>query len=106
MRLLNPIPQTNLDPFNLTFFDAHSLQIDNLINIFQISNSLNHNQWQEACQAFEEITNNITEIIHKTSLAPHSLNLLLQPTDLVVTFHANYKNNRSNILKFTTLHEK
>jgi hypothetical protein len=97
IRLLNPIPQTNLDLFNLSFFAAYSLQIDNLTNLFQTNDSLNCNHWQEACRAFEEITTNITKILYKHVWFPRSPNSPLTPTNLEVSYHKNYKNNGSYI---------
>jgi hypothetical protein len=68
-RLLNPIPQHTLDLFNITFFNMHSITIDTLTNLLQ-NESLNPEQWHNACQLFDDLNSKITETINNTCMAP------------------------------------
>jgi hypothetical protein len=59
-RILNPIPQTNLDSFNISFFSTHSLEIENLTHLLKSHETLSNHQWQEACHALDNIINQIS----------------------------------------------
>jgi hypothetical protein len=69
-RILNPIPQTNLDNFNISFFSTHSLLIENLTHLLKSHEILSNHQWQEACHALDNIINQISLTIQTTCSAP------------------------------------
>ena len=68
-RIFNPIPKEKLEIFHTIFFETHSNQIDELIQLLQI-NQLTSEQWQLACTTFNTLTDNIITTILDTCSAP------------------------------------
>ena len=68
-RILNPIPEENLENFHTQFFENNSDQIDELIQLLK-NNHLSNEQWQIACDSFNSLTDNITTTVLETCKAP------------------------------------
>ena len=68
-RILNPIPPENLEKFNIEFFEANSIQVNELTSLLENHNHLTPNQWQEACVTLDNIIGKISTTIEKTCKA-------------------------------------
>ena len=68
-RILNPIPNEQLEEFRTKFFEIHSNQIEEFTQILQ-NNQLTNEQWQLACTSFNILTDNITTTVLETCTAP------------------------------------
>jgi hypothetical protein len=55
IRILNPIPQDNLDKFNTNFHENNAVQLNELDTILSYEH-LNPDQWKLACYHMDEIT--------------------------------------------------
>ena len=69
IRILNPIPQDNLDKFNTNFHENNAVQLNELDTILSYEH-LNPDQWKLACYHMDEITQKISEAIENTCSAP------------------------------------
>ena len=68
-RILNPIPKEKLENFYIKFLENNSNQIDELIHILKY-NHLTKEQWQQACNSLNTLTDNITNTLLETCSAP------------------------------------
>ena len=68
-RILNPIPQENIETFKTKFYDENTLQINELTNIL-LNDQLDINQWQLACTTLDQLIQEISNIIQETCSAP------------------------------------
>jgi len=58
-RILNPIPQENIEKFKIQFFEEHILQINELTTTLT-NKHLTDQQWQIACNALDYLIQSIT----------------------------------------------
>ena len=68
-RILNPIPPENLEQFNIEFFEANSMQINDLTSLLENHSHLTCDIWHEACIALDNIVEKISIIIERTCKA-------------------------------------
>ena len=77
-RILNPIPQTNIDKFKIEYFEENTLQINELTNMLR-NDQITNDQWQSACAKLDHLIKNISDTIQNTCSAP-PLPILTQRT--------------------------
>jgi len=58
-RILNPIPQENIENFKTQFFEEHMLQINELTNTLTNEHLTGH-QWQSTCNVLDHLIQSIT----------------------------------------------
>ena len=68
-RILNPIPEANIEKFKIEFFEENALQITNL-NMLLSNEHLTNTQWQTSCTQLDNIIQKISEKIQETCTAP------------------------------------
>ena len=68
-RILNPIPQENIENFKSKFYEENTLRMNELTNTLTI-NHLTSNQWHTTCQTLEQLIQEITNTIQETYSAP------------------------------------
>ena len=68
-RILNPIPQENIEKFKTEFFEENALQINELTNTL-INDQLTDNQWQTSCTKLDHLIQKISNKIQETCSAP------------------------------------
>ena len=61
-RILNPIPQENLEIFKTKFYEENTLQINELTNIL-LNDQLDINQWQSTCTTLDQLIQKISNKI-------------------------------------------
>ena len=76
IRILNPILPENIEKFNIEFYEANTLQINELTNILE-HNQLTNNQWQLACTTLDHLIQEISNKIQENCGAPPSQHLQL-----------------------------
>ena len=67
-RIMNPIPQENLEKFKTKFFEENAIQLNNITTLFSL-NQLTQNQWQSACTQMDYIIQKISKKIENTCSA-------------------------------------
>ena len=68
-RILNPIPQANMDKFRIEYSEENALLINELTTLLSIDH-LTDNQWQNSCTQLDELIHNISDKIQETCSAP------------------------------------
>ena len=68
-RMLNPIPQANIEKFKTKFFEENALQINELTNTLS-SDQITNDQWQTTCTNLDHIIQRISDITQDTCSAP------------------------------------
>ena len=61
-KIMNPIPQENLEKFKTIFFGENAIQLNNITNLLS-SYQLIENQWQSTCSQLDHIIQKISETI-------------------------------------------
>ena len=64
-KILNPIPQENLEKFKTIFFEENAIQLNNITDFLSLD-QLDENQWQSACSQLDHIIQKISETITNT----------------------------------------
>ena len=64
-KIMNPIPQENLEKFKTIFFEENAIQLNNITNLLLLD-QLTKNQWQSTCAQLDHIIQKIFETIVKT----------------------------------------
>ena len=67
-RIMNPIPQENLENFKTKFFEKNAIQL-NIITTLLSLDQLTQNQWQSACAQMDHIIQKISKTIENTCSA-------------------------------------
>ena len=67
-RIMNPIPQENLEKFKTKFFEENAIQLYNITNLLSLD-QLTHNQWQLTCSQMDHIIQKISKTIENTCSA-------------------------------------
>ena len=67
-RIMNPIPQENLEKFKTKFFEENAIQLNNITTLLSLD-QLTQNQWQSACAQMDHIIQKISETIESTCSA-------------------------------------
>ena len=67
-RIMNPIPQENLEKFKTKFFEENAIQLNNITTLLSVD-QLTQNQWQLACSQMDHIIQKISETIENTCSA-------------------------------------
>jgi hypothetical protein len=73
-RILNPIPQANIEIFKTKFFEENSLQINELTNTLK-NVQITNDQWQSSCTTLDNLILKIYDKIQDTCSAPPLPNL-------------------------------
>ena len=68
-RILNPIPQENMEKFKIEYFEENALQINELITILS-NDQLTDDQWQTSCSKLDHMIQKISDKIQETCSAP------------------------------------
>ena len=69
-RIMNPIPQENLEKFKTKFFEENAIQLNNITTLIALD-QLTQNQWQSTYAQMDHIIQKISETIENTcSAAP------------------------------------
>ena len=68
-RILNPIPQENIEKFKTKFYEENAVQINELTNTL-LNNQQNTNQRQIACTQLEQLVQEISNKIQTTCSVP------------------------------------
>jgi exonuclease III len=68
-RILNPIPQDNIEKLKILFFEENSLQINELTSIL-MNEHLTDNQWQTSCTKLDYLIQQISTKTQETCSAP------------------------------------
>ena len=64
-KIMNPIPQENLEKFKTIFFEENAIQLNNITDLFSLD-KLTKNQWQSTCSQLDHIIQKISETITNT----------------------------------------
>ena len=64
-RIMNPIPQENLEKFKTKFFEENAIQLNNITTLLSLD-QLTQNQWQSTCTQMDHIIQKISETIENT----------------------------------------
>ena len=64
-KIMNPIPQENLEKFKTIFFEENAIQLNSITNLHSLD-QLTENQWQSACSQLDHIIQKIFETIEST----------------------------------------
>ena len=67
-RIMNPIPQENIEKFKTKFFEENAIQLNNITTLL-VLDQLTQNQWQSACAQMDHIIQKISEKIENTCSA-------------------------------------
>ena len=67
-RIMNPIPQENLEKFKTKFFEENAIQLNNITTLLTLD-QLTQNQWQSACVQMDCIIQKISKTIENTCSA-------------------------------------
>jgi hypothetical protein len=68
-RILNPIPQENIEKFKIEYIEENAPQINELITILS-NDQLTEDQWQNSCLKLDHVIQKISDKIQETSSAP------------------------------------
>ena len=68
-RILNPIPQENIEKFKTEFFEENTLQLNHITNTLN-QDQLTDEQWQTTCTKFNHLIQKISDKIQDTCSAP------------------------------------
>jgi hypothetical protein len=68
-RILNPIPQINIEKFKTEFFEENAPQLNELTNTL-LHHQLTNDQWQTTCTQLEHLIQIISDKIQDTCSAP------------------------------------
>jgi hypothetical protein len=68
-RILNPIPQINIDKFKTNFFEKNALQINELANTLN-NEQITEEQWHTSCTKLDHLIQKISDNIQDTCSAP------------------------------------
>ena len=68
VRIMNPIPQENLEKFKTKFFEENAIQLNNITTLLSLD-QLTQNQWQSTCAQMDQIIQKISKIIKNTCSA-------------------------------------
>ena len=64
-KIMNPIPQENLEKFKTIFFEENAIQLNSITDLLSLD-QLTENQWQSACLQLDHIIQKISETIEST----------------------------------------
>lgn len=68
-RILNPIPQENIEKLKIEIFEENSLHINDLTTIL-LNKQLTNAQWQDACTKLDYLVQKISDKIQEICSAP------------------------------------
>jgi hypothetical protein len=68
-RILNPIPQINIEKFKTNFFEENTLQINELTNTLN-NEQITEEQWHTSCTKLDYLIQKISDNIQDTCSAP------------------------------------
>ena len=64
-KIMNPIPQENLEKFKIIFFEENAIQLNNITDLLSLD-QLTENQWQSTCSQLDHIIQKISKTIVST----------------------------------------
>ena len=68
-KIMNPVPQENLEKFKTIFFEENAIQLNNITNLLLL-NQLIENQWLLVCSQMDHIIQKISKTIENTCNTP------------------------------------
>jgi len=93
-RILNPIPQENIEKFKTQFFEEHTLQINELTTTLTNEHLTDH-QWHTTCIALDYLIQSISEKILTNCSTPPLPQLTYRTSQKVVSYQENYQKKSS-----------